>query len=159
MKIIVVGTGQSLRGDDAAGLEAVRQWQATFPQTVGRPEVRVETVELIGLGLLDLLVEAEAAILVDAVHSSAPPGTLHRLGPHEVSAFRPDSQSAHGWGVAETLQLGRSLDPALNDCRITLIGITAGQVEMGAALSPEVRAALAAAARLIEDEVQRELAG
>lgn len=154
MKIIVVGTGQSLRGDDAAGLEAVRQWQATFPQTVGRREVRVETVELIGLGLLDLLAEAEAAIIVDAVHSSAPPGTLHRLGPHEVSAFRPDSQSAHGWGVAETLQLGCSLDPALNDCCITLIGIAAGQVEMGAALSPEVRAALGGAGEMIETEVR-----
>ncbi|MFH1908114.1 MAG: hydrogenase maturation protease, partial [Chloroflexota bacterium] len=105
MKIIVIGTGQSLRGDDDAGLEAVRQWQATFPQTVSRREIRVETVELIGLGLLDLLVEVEAAILVDAVHSSAPPGALHRLGPHEVSAFTLDAQSAHGWGVAETLQL------------------------------------------------------
>lgn len=154
MKIIVVGTGQSLRGDDAAGLEAVRQWQATFPQTVGRREVRVETVELIGLGLLDMLAEAEAAIIVDAVHSSAPPGTLHRIGPHEVSAFRPDSQSAHGWGVAETLQLGRLLDPTLNDCRITLIGIAAGQVEMGAALSPEVRAALGGAGEMIETEVR-----
>ncbi len=154
MKIIVVGTGQSLRGDDAAGMEAVRQWQATFPQTASRPEVRVEMVELIGLGLLDFLAEAEAAILVDAVHSSAPPGTLLRLGPHEVSAFRPDSQSAHGWGVAETLQLGRSLDPALNDCRITLIGIAGREFGLGAALSPEVRGALDRAVEMIEAEVR-----
>ncbi len=159
MKIVVVGTGQRLRGDDAAGLEAVRQWQATFPpiglrQTVSRREVRVETVELIGLGLLDLLAEAEAAILVDAVHSSAPPGTLLRLSPHEVSAFRPDSQSAHGWGVAETLQLGRSLDPTLNDCRITLIGIAGREFGVGAALSPEVRRALDRAVEMIEAEVR-----
>lgn len=159
MKIIVLGTGQRLRGDDAAGLEAVCQWQTTFPpiglrQTVSRRGVRVETVELIGLGLLDLLAEAEAAILVDAVHSSAPPGTLLRLGPHEVSAFRPDSQSAHGWGVAETLQLGRSLDPTLNDCRITLIGIAGREFGMGAALSPEVRRALDRAVEMIEAEVR-----
>jgi len=154
MKIIVIGTGQSLRGDDDAGLEAVRQWQATFPQTVSRREIRVETVELIGLGLLDLLVEVEAAILVDAVHSSAPPGTLFRLGPHEVSALRPDSQSVHGWGVAETLQLGRSLDPTLNDFRITLIGIAGREFGLGAGLSPEVRGALGRAVEMIEAEVR-----
>ncbi len=159
MKIIVIGTGQSLRGDDAAGLEAVRLWREMYPQTANRPEVWAKTVELIGLGLLDLLAEAEAAIIVDAVHSSAPAGTIHRLSPEQVSAFTPDSQFAHGWGLAETLALCRTLYSSRAECRLTLIGIEAGQVEMGAGLSLEVGAALPAAARLIEEEVQQKLAG
>ncbi len=48
-KVAVIGIGQSLRGDDAAGLIAVRQWQEKYPQTASRPEVRIETDELPGL--------------------------------------------------------------------------------------------------------------
>jgi hydrogenase maturation protease len=152
MKIAVVGIGQSLRGDDAAGLEAVRLWQEQYPQTAHR--VRVEFPELPGLGLLDLLEGINAAILVDAVHSSAAPGTLIQIGPEDLASFTPDAGSAHGWGVAETLQLGRSLYPSLASCYITLIGIVGGQFDLGEGLSPEVRAALTAAVERIEKEVQ-----
>lgn len=152
--IVVIGLGQSLRGDDAAGLMAVHRWQEKYPGTASRPGVRVETSELPGLGLLDLLEGAQAAVIVDAVHSSARPGSLHRLGPDDLSAFTPDAVSAHGWGVAETLQLGRRLSPALADCCITLIGVEARQVGMGAEISPEVEGALDAACDLIEKEVQ-----
>lgn len=152
MKIAVISIGQSLRGDDAAGLEAVRLWQEQYPQTARR--VRMELAELPGLGLLDLLNGMDAAILVDAVHSSAAPGTLIRIGPEDLASFTPDAGSAHGWGVAETLQLGGSLYPSLADCRISLIGIEAGPMDMGADLSPQVRAALIGAAAMIEKEVQ-----
>jgi hydrogenase maturation protease len=156
MNILVLGIGQSLRGDDAAGLEAVRLWQEMYPQTAER--VRVEVSELPGLGLLDLLTGADAAILVDAVKTEAEAGTVIRVGPEELASFTPDAQSAHGWGVAETLQLGRSLYPSLAQVRVTLIGIVGEDFAMGAALSPQVRDALANAVEQIEAEVQELLA-
>jgi hydrogenase maturation protease len=152
ISILVLGIGQSLRGDDDAGLEAVRLWQERYPETARR--VQVELSELPGLSLLDRLVGMDAAILVDAVHSSAKPGTLYRLGPDDLASFTPDAGSAHGWGVAETLQLGRKLYPSLVGCRITLIGIVGGKFEMGAGLSPQVQEALMEAATKIEKEVQ-----
>jgi len=123
VKILVIGIGQSLRGDDAAGLGAVRLWQDKFPISAAR--VHLELSELPGLGLLDLLEGMDAAIIVDTVHSVAPPGTLHHLGPDDLASFTANAGSAHGWGVAETLQLGRTLYPSLAGCRITLIGIEA----------------------------------
>jgi hydrogenase maturation protease len=157
MNIVVIGVGQSLRGDDAVGEEAVRRWQEKYAETAARTGIRTETSELPGLSLLDLLEGSQAAVIVDAVHSSAPAGTLHRLGPDDLAAFTPDAASAHGWGVAETLLLGRRLYPALANCRITLIGVEAGQLEMGAGLSPEVRDGLDASCDLIEKEVQSNL--
>ena len=154
VRIAVIGIGQSLRGDDAAGLEAVRQWQEKYPETANRPEVRVEASELPGLALIDLLDDMDAAVIVDAVKSSAKPGTIHRISPDELSAFTPDAQSAHGWGVAETLQLGRELYPTLKKLPIRLIGIEAEQVSMGAGLSQNVIQALPELCRTIEDEVQ-----
>jgi hydrogenase maturation protease len=104
--------------------------------------------------LLDLLEGINAAILVDAVHSSTAPGTLIRIGPEDLASFTPDAGSAHGWGVAETLQLGRSLYPSLASCHVTLIGIVGKQFDLGEGLSPGVRAALTAAVERIEKEVQ-----
>ncbi len=152
MKLLVLGLGQSLRGDDAAGLEAVRQWQAAYPQTAR--QVNVLLAELPGLGLLDLLDGMDSAILVDAVHGEAAPGTLHRIAPEKLESFTPGSASAHGWGVAETLHLGRMLYPELGHYRITLIGIEAGSMGMGEGLSGEVQRALPEAVKLIEKEVQ-----
>jgi len=151
MNILILGIGQSLRGDDAAGLEAVRLWREKFPQTAGT--VRVELSEFPGLALLDLLEGMDAAIIVDAIQSSASAGTVICLTPDELAGFTPETGSAHGWGVAETLQLGRSLHPSLAKCRVALIGITGGQFGMGAGLSPEVREALAKAANMLESEV------
>lgn len=152
MNIVVIGIGQSLRGDDGAGLEAVRRWQEQFPATAQR--VRVETAELPGLALLDLLSGATAALIVDAVQTdSAPAGTVLRLDLEEAAAFAPGAGSAHGWGAAETLAIGRSLDPSLAACRIRLIGIVGRAFAPGAGLSREVRAALNEAAAAIEAEV------
>ena len=151
MDILVLGIGQSLRGDDAAGLEAVRIWQQQHPQSTSR--VRVEINELPGLELLDLLEGMDAAVIVDAVQSRAPAGTLMRLGPEELAAFKPEAGFAHGWGVAETLRLGVSLFPGQANRQVTLIGITGNQFDLGAGLGLEVRKALAKAAEMIEYEV------
>ncbi len=152
MNILILGIGQSLRRDDAAGLEVVRLWQARHPDSAS--QVQVELSELPDLALLDLLEGMDAAILVDMVQSSASAGTVIRLGPDELTSFTPDARSAHGWGVTETLRLGRSLVPSLAKCRVTLIGITGKDFSVGVGLSHEVRTALEAAAELVEREFQ-----
>jgi hydrogenase maturation protease len=152
MHILVFGLGQSMRGDDAAGLAAVRLWQTHYPRTATK--VNVELSELPGLDLLDRLEDMQAAILVDAVHSAAAPGTLILLNLEDLASFSADTQSAHGWGIAETLALGRLVHPELTQCRLILTGIVGVQFDLGTELSPAVQAALPEAAALIEKEVQ-----
>lgn len=152
MNILVLGIGQSLRCDDAAGLEAVHLWQKIYPHTAG--QVHVEISELPGLALLNFLTDIDGAILVDAVQADSPAGTVIRIGPEELASFTPDAQSAHGWGVAETLQLGRSLYPNLMQVRVTLLGIVGQDFTLGAPLSSPVREALAEVVNRIEAEVQ-----
>jgi hydrogenase maturation protease len=154
MNILVVGIGQSLRGDDAAGLEAVSRWQQQYPQ--GAEKVRVELCELPGLALLDMLEGMDAAVLVDALHDpGVTPGMLLQLEMDELAAFNSADRSAHGWGVAETLTLGLSLHPELAHCRIHLIGIAGAQFDLGAAISPQVQASLDEAARSIAELVKK----
>lgn len=138
MKIVVIGVGQTMRGDDAVGVIAVQTWQAQYPQTASHPEVRVEIAELPGLDLLELLSGADYALIVDAVKSGKPPGEIHILDEQSISAFDPGAGSAHGWGVAETIRLGQKLGRADLPGEIKILGITAQQFGIGSSLSPEI---------------------
>ncbi|HEY5730096.1 MAG TPA: hydrogenase maturation protease [Anaerolineales bacterium] len=151
-RVVVIGIGQSLRGDDAAGLEAVRQWRDKFPETANRHGVRIESFELPGLSLLDAMEDADAAIMVDAIQSHASAGTIHRLDEKDLSTFTLDAKSAHGWGVAETLEMGRLIGK-IDRVTIRLIGIEAEKVNPGTSLSQSVQARLPAACRAIQEEV------
>ena len=151
MDILVLGIGQSLRGDDAAGLESVRLWQQQHPNSASR--VRLEMDELPGLDLLDLLVGMDAAVIVDAVQSKTSVGPVMRLGMEELASFEPEAGFTHGWGAAETLRLGVALYPGLASCRVTLVGIVGSQFDLGAGLSLEVRKLLPEAVEMIENEI------
>jgi hydrogenase maturation protease len=148
MDILVVGIGQSLRGDDAVGLEAVKLWQLNFPESA--TQVHVELIELPGLTLLGLFKSYQAVILVDALQTSASPGTIIRIGQAQLESFTSQAGSAHGLGVAETLRLGSAVDPGFAQVKVTIIGIVGKEFELGAGLSPEVRAVLEEAANHIE---------
>jgi hydrogenase maturation protease len=154
--IKIIGIGQSLRGDDAAGLAAVRLWQEKYQVNMERPYLQVELSELPGLGLLNLLEGTRIAILVDAVHSDAKAGTIHLLSNDQLEAFTEGAGSAHGWGVAETLSLGQKLMPSTMPGKLLLIGIEAGDLSLGESLSREVELALPEVARLIEQLATRE---
>lgn len=148
----MLGIGQSLRGDDGAGVAAVQHWQTVYPESSAPVRLRVELAELPGLSLLDLLEGCQAALIVDAVRSGsgAAPGTLHLLEENQLAAFLPESGSAHALGIAETLALGRLLQPERLPHTLLLLGIEAGPLELGTGLSPQVMEALPAAARKIQ---------
>jgi hydrogenase maturation protease len=143
-----------LRGDDGAGLEAVRRWRDAFPDTAKRKDVRVELAGLAGLSLLDMLADARAALLVDCVRGPRPAGSIHRLDPDQLAAFSSGSSSAHGWGVAETLALAQQLNLIGPTNKIRILAIEAGTVAMGPGLSPEIMAAMPSICEAIEAEVQ-----
>ncbi len=148
-KTVILGIGQSLRGDDGGGLAAVKRWQALFPAQAAYLDLSVVLLELPGLALLDYLDGAEQALLVDAVHSGITPGSVKLVNEADLVEFGQGSGSAHGWGVAETLALGRRLQPEKMPARVDILGIEAGEVDLGDQLSFQVDAALEHAAALI----------
>ena len=109
MTVVIIGIGQSLRGDDAAGVLAVETWQQANPQISQHPAVKVEISPLPGLHLLELLEGNEQAIIVDAVQSGATPGTIHDVRVNDLVSFAFGASSVHGWGVAESLALADRL--------------------------------------------------
>jgi hydrogenase maturation protease len=150
--ITIIGIGQALRGDDAAGPEAVRLWQKTFPDTASSDCLRIQHADVPGLELIDLLSNADAVLLVDAVQSGAAPGTLHLVTPEQVTPNTANGTS-YSWGVAETLALARELQYRLPQ-QIMILGIEAESFQMGTPLSKPVTVSLVKAAEMIEDRIQ-----
>lgn len=98
----MLGLGDPLRGDDGIGPEAVRRLAA-----LGLPglAVRVPLDLVAHLGVPEV-------VIVDAVRSGAPPGTVHhlRVGPDDVGHLLPATlTSTHGLGLTAALELAGSL--------------------------------------------------
>jgi len=92
--------------------------------------------------LVELLTDAPAAIVIDAVRSGASPGTIHRfeVGDTPLPVTLRSSSSSHLVSVAEAIELARALDrlpPA-----VLVLGIEGTRFDIGAPLSDPVAAAI-----------------
>lgn len=118
----MIALGNPDRGDDGAALRLARR--LPFPvAALGRP----------GLGLLDLL--DGPVLLLDAVRSGRPPGTIVEV---RLTALRPRGPP-HRIGPAEVLALASALGrPAQG----WLVGIEGARFDAGSALSPPVADAM-----------------
>ena len=148
-RLKIIGVGNEWRGDDAVGLLVARRLKEDqLPQ--------VEDAECRGTltAVREAWKDAAGVIVVDAVVSGGPPGTIHRFDAHGggVPVELSRSPSSHGWGVAEALALGKvfqELPPFL-----VFYGIEGQNFGPGQEVSQEVEAAIPEAVRRIRREIQ-----
>jgi hydrogenase maturation protease len=151
---LVVGLGSVDRGDDAVGLLVVRRIAA-----LGREEIAVvECAE--PTALIELWAGHDRVVVVDAVRSGAPAGTLHcrETGaglPPLPSYFGsgPGPASTHAFGLAAVAELARALGrlPAL----LRVVGVEVTSFDHGAPLSPQVAACVDLAVAAVLDSLDR----
>lgn len=137
--VLVIGVGNAMRADDGVGLEVIGR-------LVGEDGFAVRAYGGEPVGLLDLWVGCESVVIVDAVHSGAPPGTIHRLAAstHPIPATLRTT-STHALGVAETIELARAMDSLPET--VVFYGVEGADFTAGAPMSREV---LGAIDRLVE---------
>lgn len=142
--VTVIGIG-SPYGDDQLGWQVVERLQNLSTATNIATLIRDRP----GTRLLEDLGGCHHAVLVDAVCSDAPAGTLHCLDVKGLEAI-PIMTSSHGLGLAETLCLGRILGILPAEILLYGIAIEPGQREyFQAPLSPPVAAAAERLSRLL----------
>jgi hydrogenase maturation protease len=145
--MLVIGVGNTYRGDDGAGPAVIAMLRAEE-----LPGVRLLECDGDCSALLDAWHEAGAVVLIDAVFSGAPPGTTYRFDalaqplPGEVSF-----QSTHAFGVSEALALGRTLGQL--PASLILYAIEGKTFATGIGLSPEVESAVQEVAQHVKCEL------
>jgi hydrogenase maturation protease len=145
MKILVLGLGNDLYGDDGIGPFAVRrlreEWLAGGSSL--EPSVAVDFVEcpLSGAGLLEVVRGYDALLIIDTILKSRPEtGRIHLLDAADVRDV--PAPSPHYISVPQTLALGRLCGLTMPET-VRVVAVEAADLfEVGPGLSPAMRARL-----------------
>ncbi len=130
--ILIIGIGNQYRGDDAVGLRVAQDIKK-------EALVHVTVIEQSGDGvtLMESWKNADTVILIDAVHSGAQPGTIHRFDVHtQTIPAKFFHYSTHAFGVAEAIEFARALKQLPQN--LIVYGIEGKCFEAGIGLSLEV---------------------
>jgi hydrogenase maturation protease len=160
-RVLVAGIGNIFLGDDAFGVEVVRELaRRSLPAGV-----RVADFGIRGLDLAYALLEGyEAAIFVDAAPRGGNPGTLYTL---EVDPHGPEDSlgddltvEGHNLGPSRVLRLASAMGETVR--RLLVVGCEPSPPreldEMAAGLSEPVQQAVGEAVSLVESLVREMLA-
>ena len=149
-KLLVLGIGNVLMGDEGVGVHVVRHLE--------KEDVPVG-VELLDGGtgsflLLDPMQLARKVILIDATLDANPPGTVRRLAPR-FSTDYPRTLAAHDIGLKDLLDafylLGHNVD-------VVLFAVSNAPLqELGLDMSPELVAQVPKIAAMVKDEIVNSL--
>jgi hydrogenase maturation protease len=148
--LLVLGLGNVLCGDDGLGVVAVHLLQRRYRPPEGGLILDGGTL---GLSLLPHLEQARDAILVDAIQTDGPPGTLVRLEGDDVAPAVAARLSVHQVGVLDLLEAARwrgRYPP-----RLILLGLIPESLALGVSRTAAVEAALPA----LVERIVREAAG
>ena len=142
-RVLVVGLGNDLMGDDGVGLEVVRRLAAAGPW----PGVRIVEAGSDSLVLAELWAGEEEVWLVDALLGGAPPGTVRLLEHDELLALPQRHATAHHLSLPENLRWLALAHPGLASVRYRLWGVEPSRVEPVSGFSAEAAAGAAVLVR------------
>jgi hydrogenase maturation protease len=149
-RTVVIGIGNPMRGDDAAGVEVAQRLRPRVPAGVEVIACSEEPSRL-----MEAWEGADSVVLVDTVSSGRSAGTLHRFDAGEEAVpshtFR---SSTHAIGIADTIELARALGRLPRNVRI--YGVEAGGFTTGAPLTPAVETAVVALVHDVLNDLERE---
>jgi len=139
MKTLILGLGNPLITDDSVGLRVIEELK---PLLADRTDIEVSEDYWGGLRLMERMIGFDRAIVIDAIQTGAPPGTIHQLTPDGIPTQK--SASAHDVNLSTALEFGRQAGMHLPENRhIQLVGIEAQDIlTFGEQCTPSVQAAI-----------------
>ncbi|MBI5634284.1 MAG: HyaD/HybD family hydrogenase maturation endopeptidase [Nitrospirae bacterium] len=149
-KILVMGVGSILMMDEGIGIRAVEELEKRyrFP----------ENVEILdggtsGIELLSYISGKDYLIIIDAIKSGNPPGTVLRVEGEDVPAQFLTRISPHQLGISDLLAAATLTDEIPK--KLVLFGIEPKEIVMVIGLSDEVRASMGHLVEVVVDELKR----
>jgi hydrogenase maturation protease len=148
-KTLILGIGNYLLSDDGVGVHAVQKLERTkqIPE-----EVQVVDGGTCGLDLLHFLEGIERLIIVDAVKTKHPAGTIIRLEGDAIPAYLTMKVSPHEIGMPELLAAAKLRD--IYPAEVIVLGVQPESLAMSVDLTPAVAASLDKLIELVMKEIK-----
>ncbi|MDH4232011.1 MAG: HyaD/HybD family hydrogenase maturation endopeptidase [Nitrospirota bacterium] len=150
MNVLVLGIGNVLMTDDSVGIRVINELERRFRFP--------ESVELLdggtsGIELLSYISNRDYLIIVDAIKSDFPPGTVVKVEGEDVPARFMTRISPHQLGLSDLLAAA-SLTGELPK-QMVLFGIEPNRVELGLEMTEEVKGSFEKLLGVVVDELNR----
>jgi hydrogenase maturation protease len=150
LKVLVMGVGSILMTDEGIGIRAVEELQRRyrFP----------ENVEILdggtsGIELLSYISNKDYLIIIDAIKSGNPPGTVLKVEGEDVPAQFRTRISPHQLGISDLLAAATLTDEIPK--QLVLFGIEPKEIVLGIGLSKEVRSGLDHLVEVVVQDLMR----
>ena len=166
MKTIVIGLGNPILGDDGVGWKVAEEVRKQLdspspllrhPSLAGRGDggegdITIQFLSLGGISLMEHLIGYERAIMIDALASEQPNGSVIVSKLSELPDYSAlHTTSAHDTSLQNALKLGKAVGASLPD-DVTVVGIATDHVyDFGEELSPLVAEAIPQATKIVID--------
>ncbi len=150
MNVLVLGAGNILLSDEGIGVRVIEALEARYDVP--------DTVEILdggtcGMDLLDVIAGRDHLIIVDAVNTGSPPGTLVRLRDADIPAAFRTKSSPHQLGLQDVLAMLQLLETAPR--HVTVVGVQPASLDLGLELSPIIAGRLDEMADMVLAELAR----
>ncbi|HEC89845.1 MAG: hypothetical protein DRN12_03715 [Thermoplasmata archaeon] len=148
-KTIIIGVGNPILGDDAVGIEVVKNLR----NKISNPSIDIVEAYTGGFNLLDMFIGYEKAIIIDAIVSADSAGEVKKINLNELP--KNHSWNPHAVSLYEALRLAEKLgeDRIPKEIIVLAVMIPSIQLEFREGLSSIVREAIPKAI----DETLREV--
>ena len=104
MKTLVLGIGNTIRGDDGVGVHVARE----LAGQVRDYDIEVKDVSFDGLNLLEIIMGYDKLIVIDAIMTGAKNiGEVRRVKPELICAPSCSAISPHHFNLASTIEIGK----------------------------------------------------
>ena len=150
MNVLVLGIGNVLMTDDSVGIRVINELERRFRFP--------ENVELLdggtsGIELLSYVVNRDYLIIVDAIKSDLPPGTVVKVEGEDVPAKFMTRISPHQLGLSDLLAAA-TLTGELPK-QMVLFGIEPKVISLGLEMTDEVKGGFEKLLAVVVDELRR----
>ena len=136
-EITVLAVGNLIMGDDGIGPAILSRLVADRGED---PRIWFEDGGLGGMQLLDVVRQSPRLLILDAIASHQPPGTVLRVGGDQVPRMLASKLSPHQVGLLDVLTAARLLQDEPDE--VEVVGVVPALLSLQVGLSEVVEAAI-----------------
>ncbi|MEM2431189.1 MAG: hydrogenase maturation peptidase HycI [Candidatus Bathyarchaeia archaeon] len=143
-RLVILGIGNPLRGDDSVGLKIAWRLRGKLPKNVKIIRGGVTPENFIGK---IRYIKPSHVLLIDAAHFGGKPGEIKLIYPEEISGVAISTHVIPLYILADLIheEMG---------AKVILLGIEPKDLSLGAKISPEIREAIERSVELIIDVIR-----